>query len=774
MGHGVGRSLHSGGIAAHHKITRTGTATRLGVEFHLGWTGVDHGRRPDGHDRRLGIETTGVGDTGLEDLFVLLDADVEWHVVRFGPSSEGTQPEHGFLVSLASEILSGRLHQIGMAGVGGVARLEGVHGIGALVLEFLHQLGGGLSPLVQAVVVSDSIEQLNLATNQVISTHVNVADVGMVRIDHTVHARHDFFLAILVDLDVSHNGDRVSHSRHQGNVTLAGGFDPPLGVVTNGEGDRNGHADTVAGTIFGKVVEIGLGLESELVSGNVERIDQDTVEVKGLQQSSFPHESLERGRPSLTNGLQPVQINVRDEHLRETLGFQRASRLFVGWNVQVYDFVTVGIGQARGCHLGCSHQDAIHLQSLEQLCNRFFDLQFVRLECDLRFEGFFVGVIDAGKVLEFPGLDPGVLSLGISRKELLDRNVQKYLVKGDSLVLVALSHLVAVLAVGTDEADQGNDTTVRKQRRQLSGTTDRFGPVPLGESQVAVQSGAQVVSVEAVHVLSVVLDENVFQRRGNGRLSRPGASGHPEGGSLLSERCIPGFLGKMAGTLRLPGLCGGALNNVRRSVGQRFLAKTSHQSIGVLTGSRSGSRSRRGCRGLGRCGLVHGFDNGLGFRTIAAVLLGQSSGSGHGRLGGTQARRGRLDGLRRSGDGGIGWLNPETLHLTPVVAVEVVSIHYDLLVDSRTTQHIHNGQQHANSHAHWHSFLDEFVLIVGCGSTAVWIIAGTGTGPSPLFLNGKRSISVLGHGRQSAILEALWNSTSVRYSNLTSFECCEI
>ena len=35
---------------------------------------------------------------------VLLDADVEGHVVRLGPASEGRQPEHRVLVSLPSTI----------------------------------------------------------------------------------------------------------------------------------------------------------------------------------------------------------------------------------------------------------------------------------------------------------------------------------------------------------------------------------------------------------------------------------------------------------------------------------------------------------------------------------------------------------------------------------------------------------------------------------------------------------------------------------------------
>lgn len=54
---------------------------------------------------------------------------------------------------LSLELLPGSLHEVGVSGVRGVSRLEGVHDVGVLLGEFIADLASGQSPPVQPVVV---------------------------------------------------------------------------------------------------------------------------------------------------------------------------------------------------------------------------------------------------------------------------------------------------------------------------------------------------------------------------------------------------------------------------------------------------------------------------------------------------------------------------------------------------------------------------------------------------------------------------------------------
>mmetsp|Transcript_19111 Transcript_19111/g.39251 ORF Transcript_19111/g.39251 Transcript_19111/m.39251 type:complete len:345 (-) Transcript_19111:101-1135(-) len=344
-------------------------------------------------------------------------------------------------------------------------------------------------------------------------------------------------------------------------------------------------------------------------------------------------------------------------------------------------------------------------------------------------------------MLEFAGFDPGVLPLGISFEQFFHRHVQKDLVERNPLVFVAFPNIVAVFPVGTNEAHQGNDPAVRKQRGQLTRSTNGFGPIPFRESQVSVQTRSEVVSVEPVHVFSIILNEDVFQCRCNGGLSSSGAPRHPQGCSLLSECGESRFFGQMTGTLRLSGLRSGTLNNVRRCVAERLLPKTAHQGVVVLWRC-SSTRSCRHDRSRRRC-FINGFDDR--FRTVARL---------HWNRGGRNRRFGRIEPRRRhhglgcSRDNGIhGFADAKALDVCVLAVVDVcVAIHQHFLVHSGATQDIDDCQQHTDTHAHGHPFLYQFIFVVGGASSPTRMRIIPSAVFAALFLNGKRGIRVFRHG----------------------------
>mmetsp|Transcript_21797 Transcript_21797/g.31632 ORF Transcript_21797/g.31632 Transcript_21797/m.31632 type:complete len:239 (+) Transcript_21797:256-972(+) len=81
---GLQRALHPGGVTAHDKVGSAAVPAALGVEDDLGGPAVDHGGRPDGHHRGLGVKHALV-----QHRLVLFYADIKGHVVFLGPASQG-------------------------------------------------------------------------------------------------------------------------------------------------------------------------------------------------------------------------------------------------------------------------------------------------------------------------------------------------------------------------------------------------------------------------------------------------------------------------------------------------------------------------------------------------------------------------------------------------------------------------------------------------------------------------------------------------------------
>mmetsp|Transcript_53937 Transcript_53937/g.142010 ORF Transcript_53937/g.142010 Transcript_53937/m.142010 type:complete len:478 (-) Transcript_53937:1889-3322(-) len=80
---GARRVGHARRVAPHGEEGGARDAARLGVELHLGRPGVDHGRRPDGHDGPVRVQLA-----RRHHLVVLLDAHVERHIRRLRPAAE--------------------------------------------------------------------------------------------------------------------------------------------------------------------------------------------------------------------------------------------------------------------------------------------------------------------------------------------------------------------------------------------------------------------------------------------------------------------------------------------------------------------------------------------------------------------------------------------------------------------------------------------------------------------------------------------------------------
>mmetsp|Transcript_20108 Transcript_20108/g.43300 ORF Transcript_20108/g.43300 Transcript_20108/m.43300 type:complete len:300 (-) Transcript_20108:52-951(-) len=204
------------------------------------------------------------------------------------------------------------------------------------------------------------------------------------------------------------------------------------------------------------------------------------------------------------------------------------------------------------------------------------------LDNNFRIWRCFVRVIDASKMLQLSGGDIGVLSLGVALLQFFNWNVQKDFIEWQALLFVPLPHSVAIGLVGGNESHQRNDTGIGKQRCKFSRSTNRFRSIRFGETQVAIDSGTQVVSVQSINMLSIVFDKLIFQGSGDRCLSRSTAARHPQRGTFLAKRSEPILCGQMTRFLTFASFCLGALNNVRRRIGQRFLTKFSNELVRVL------------------------------------------------------------------------------------------------------------------------------------------------------------------------------------------------
>mmetsp|Transcript_33349 Transcript_33349/g.70087 ORF Transcript_33349/g.70087 Transcript_33349/m.70087 type:complete len:250 (-) Transcript_33349:1252-2001(-) len=246
--------------------------------------------------------------------------------------------------------------------MGRIPRLKRIHCIGTLLLELLHNFGGSLAPFVQSVVVSYTIKELDFPTNEIIATLVDFFYVRMAGVNDSKHSSDYLLLAVRVHLWVAEDGNNVSHLGGECNSIVGGTLDGRFGVVGAAEGDGNAHGNAIGGTELLKRLKIGRGRLNVLVFRQIEWINENGVEMQHLEQSALPHESPEGGGPPLANDLEPVEVQVGDQHLGQAFRLLRFGSLEVLRNMKVDHLVAIGVGQTRRTNLRRPLQNPVHLQ----------------------------------------------------------------------------------------------------------------------------------------------------------------------------------------------------------------------------------------------------------------------------------------------------------------------------------------------------------------------------------------------------------------------------
>mmetsp|Transcript_14974 Transcript_14974/g.36665 ORF Transcript_14974/g.36665 Transcript_14974/m.36665 type:complete len:209 (+) Transcript_14974:1300-1926(+) len=186
-------ALNSSRISTGDEKPRTNVSARLAVPLHLCRPSVQHRRRPDCHN---GVRWK---HAFFDNDLVLVDTNIEWHIVRFGPASQRSEPQKWLLVSLGLQLTARILHKVCMPGMGWVAGLESVHSIGSMLNESFSKLSRSQTIGVQSVVVSDPFEELDFTTQKIWSSCHKHLNVRMVWIHPAEQTGDDFFLAEFVD-----------------------------------------------------------------------------------------------------------------------------------------------------------------------------------------------------------------------------------------------------------------------------------------------------------------------------------------------------------------------------------------------------------------------------------------------------------------------------------------------------------------------------------------------------------------------------------------------
>mmetsp|Transcript_30218 Transcript_30218/g.54722 ORF Transcript_30218/g.54722 Transcript_30218/m.54722 type:complete len:378 (-) Transcript_30218:743-1876(-) len=367
-----------------------------------------------------------------------------------------------------------------------IPRLERIHRIRTLLLKFVHNLGGSLAPLVQPVIVPNTIEELHLAADEVVAPLVHLFDVGMAGVDDAEHAGDDFLLAVGVDFGVAEDGDDVSHLGGQCHGVLGGVFDGRLGVLGTTEGDGNAHGNAIGGTELFERLEVGGARLYILILRQIEGIDQDGIEMQYLQQGSLPHESLEGGGPPLANDLEPVQVQIGDQYLGQSLRLQFFGSLQMLRHVQIDHLIAIRIWQPRRSQFGRPLQYPIHLQPPKQNIRRLFNRQLVRSQHNLRLGRRLIRIINTRKMFQLPALHPRILSLGIPLLQLLHGHIQKDFIKRNPLILVSLPHGIAIATIRRDQPHQSDNPRIREQCGNLPRAPYALGTIGLAKRQIPI------------------------------------------------------------------------------------------------------------------------------------------------------------------------------------------------------------------------------------------------------------------------------------------------
>mmetsp|Transcript_6459 Transcript_6459/g.15962 ORF Transcript_6459/g.15962 Transcript_6459/m.15962 type:complete len:341 (+) Transcript_6459:348-1370(+) len=279
------RVLHACRVTANDVVRRTTVQPSVRMPLHLCRTRIEHWR---GEDRK---HDGGVAeDTVLNDGSVLLHPRIQRHIVVLRPATQRREPQHRFFEALLFQLLGSVLHEQRMPIVDRIAQLENKDGIRIKLLELSLQLCRGEAILVHAVIVLDLLQHLDLPTHKPVPRLVDHLDVGMLTVRDAKGSASTLLLHVLVDLGLLHGGDD--------------------GTIGPCEGDRSSPGDQVL-----------LRCGARLHNGNRHR-DKDPVHdnvlvVRALQVLGLCHEPLQRGRPSLSEYVHPLQLLLTERQLRQ-------------------------------------------------------------------------------------------------------------------------------------------------------------------------------------------------------------------------------------------------------------------------------------------------------------------------------------------------------------------------------------------------------------------------------------------------------------------------
>lgn len=175
------------------------------------------------------------------------------------------------------------------------------------------------------------------------------------------------------------------------------------------------------------------------------------------------------------------------------------------------------------------------LQILDNDLDRILHTRLMALDVNLRLGRLLVRRTDTRELgnLPFPGFL--IQPLGVPLLRDLDRHINPHLHKRHTslptgpLGLVQRARLIAVGAVGGDEARDGDGAAVGEQFGDLGDAADVFLAVLGGEAEVLVEAEADVVAVEAVGGEVVgVSEQGLLEGDGDGGLAGGGEAGEPD------------------------------------------------------------------------------------------------------------------------------------------------------------------------------------------------------------------------------------------------------
>lgn len=169
---------------------------------------------------------------------------------------------------------------------------------------------------------------------------------------------------------------------------------------------------------------------------------------------------------------------------------------------------------------------------LEQGVHAFLKVERLGIKHQVRLHGFLEGAILAGEVfnLAFGGF--GVKALDVARgtggEACLDIDFEK--IRAEDAACD-----IAEFAARGDGGDDGDEALLSKKFRDFGNAADVFQAVVIGESEVGIEAGADVIAIEDDGGAALLM-KHAFGGIGDGGFSRTGQTAEPDDDATLPEQ----------------------------------------------------------------------------------------------------------------------------------------------------------------------------------------------------------------------------------------------